>query len=169
MNALVPGSFDPITLGHVNIIERASRMFDKVYVAVMNNDSAKYDSTLSSKVNTFTDEERLNMVKLSISHIKNAEAVYYQGMLIDACDEFDIHAVIRGVRDSKDFEYEMIHASWNKAHNDRAEALFMPADQKFNNISSSYVKSVLLNGEDIENLRGILHDDVIEYIKNSKY
>ena len=169
MNALVPGSFDPITLGHVNIIERAAKMFDKVYVAVMNNDSAKYDSSLSSKVNTFTDEERLTMVKLSISHIKNAEAVYYEGMLIDACDKFDINAVVRGVRDSKDVEYEMIHASWNKAHNDRAETLFMPADPKFNNVSSSYVKSVIKEGGDIEKLRGLLHNDVIEYIKKFKY
>lgn len=169
MNALVPGSFDPITLGHVNIIERAAKMFDKVYVAVMNNDSAKYDATLSSKVNTFTDDERLTMVKLSISHIENAEAVYFSGMLIDACDKFGINAVVRGVRDSKDFEYEMIHASWNKAHNHRAETLFMPADAKFNNISSSFVKSVLKEGGNIQNLRGILADNVIEYIKNSKY
>ena len=169
MNALVPGSFDPITLGHVNIIERASKMFDKVYVAVMNNDSAKYDATLSSKVNTFTNEERLEMVRLSISHIKNAEAVYFEGMLIDACDKYDINAVVRGVRDAKDFEYEMIHAAWNKAHNERAEALFMPADPKFNNISSSYVKSVLNEGRDVENLCGILHNNVIEYIKNIRY
>lgn len=169
MNALVPGSFDPITLGHVNIIERASKMFDKVYVAVMNNDSAKYDATLSSKVNTFTDEQRLIMVKLSISHIKNAEAVYYSGMLIDACDKYDISAVIRGVRDAKDFEYEMIHASWNKDHNDRAETLFMPADKSFNHISSSYVKSVLRDGDNIDKLRNILSDNVIKYLKNSKY
>lgn len=169
MNALVPGSFDPITLGHVNIIERASKMFDKVYVAVMNNDSAKYDPTLSSKVNTFTDEERLVMVKLSILHIKNAEAVYYSGMLIDACDEYDINAVIRGVRNSKDFEYEMIHASWNRAHNSRAEALFMPADKSFDHISSSYVKTILRDGGDIDQLRGILADNVIDYIKKSKY
>lgn len=169
MNALVPGSFDPITLGHVNIIERASKMFDKVYVAVMNNDSAKYDATLSSKVNTFTDEERLMMVKLSIAHIKNAEAVYFAGMLIDACDEFCIDAVIRGVRDEKDFGYEMIHAAWNKAHNERAETLFMPADKSFDNISSSYVKSVLREGGDIDLLFGILSQNVIEYLKNLKY
>ena len=169
MNALISGSFDPITLGHVNIIERVSNMFDKVYVAVMNNDSAKYDKSLKSKVNSFTDEQRLEMVRLSTSHIANVIPVYYAGRLIDACDEFDISAVVRGVRNAEDFEYEMIHARWNREHNKRAETLFMPADPKFDGISSSLVKRIIFEDKNPNALDGLVSEKVINYIKNSLY
>ena len=169
MNALISGSFDPITLGHVNIIERVSRMFDKVYVAGMNNDSAKYDKSLKSKVNSFTNEQRLEMVRFSTSHIANVIPVYYAGMLIDACDEFDISAVVRGVRNAEDFEYEMIHARWNREHNKRAETLFMPADPKFDGISSSLVKRIIFEDKNPNALDGLVSKKVINYIKNFLY
>ena len=164
MNALIPGSFDPITLGHVNIIERASRMFDKVFVVVMNNDSAKYDNSLKSKTYFLSSDERLEIVRLSIAHIKNAEAVYFDGMLIDACDKLCAHAVVRGIRNSKDFEYESIHAKWNREHNDKIEVLFMPADPKFDNISSSKVKEIITNGDNFDALKDFLNPEAIEYI-----
>ena len=110
--ALIPGSFDPITLGHVNIIERAARMFDKVYVAVMINDSAKYDSSLSSKKYMFSMEERLELARLSVAHIDNAEAIARSGMLIDLCDELKVTCIVKGIRNAADLEYEMIHAKW---------------------------------------------------------
>ena len=169
MNALISGSFDPITLGHVNIIERASRMFDKVYVAVMNNDSAKYDASLKSKVNSFTNEQRLEMVKLSTEYIANVIPVYFGGMLIDACDEYDISTVVRGVRNAQDFEYEMIHARWNKEHNERAETLFMPADPKFDSISSTLVKKIIFEDKNPDALSGLLAENAISYIKNTLY
>ena len=75
MTALIPGSFDPITLGHLNIIERTAKKFDKVYVAVMNNDSSKHDKTLSSKTYMFDMETRLAMVSLSTEHIENVVVV----------------------------------------------------------------------------------------------
>lgn len=168
MKALVPGSFDPITLGHVNIAERASRMFDKVYVAVMNNDSSKYDKTLRSKTYMFTPEERVELVRLSISHIENAEAIYYDGMLIDACDELEAYAVIRGVRNAKDLEYEIIHANWNKEHNPKIEPMFIPADPRFDGISSTAVRKIIEDNEDLDALCGKLHPDAIEYLKNRK-
>ena len=167
MNALVSGSFDPITLGHVNIIERVSRMFDKVYVAVMNNDSAKYDKSLKSKVNSFTNEQRLEMVRLSTEHIANVIPVYFGGMLIDACDEFDISAVVRGVRNAEDFEYEMIHARWNKEHNERAETLFLPADPKFDGISSTLVRKIIFEDKNPDALTPYLSAKAIDYIKVS--
>lgn len=169
MNALVSGSFDPITLGHVNIIERVSRMFDKVYVAVMNNDSAKYDASLKSKVNSFTNEQRLKMVELSLNHLENVIPVYFGGMLIDACDEYDISTVVRGVRNAQDFEYEMIHARWNKEHNERAETLFMPADPKFDGISSTLVKKIIFEDKKPDDLKGLLAENVINFIKNTLY
>ena len=104
--ALIPGSFDPITLGHVNIIMRASKLFDKVYVAVMNNDSAKYAKTLSSKTYMFDMEDRLEMVRLSLEGISNVEAISRSGMLIDLCDELEVTAIVKGVRSEKDFAYE---------------------------------------------------------------
>ncbi len=163
-NALFPGSFDPLTLGHVNIIERVSPMFDKIYVAVMNNDSSKYDSTLSSKTYMFTPEQRLKIVQLSISHIKNAEAVLYGGMLIDFCDEYDTCATIRGVRNAEDLQYEMIHAKWNREHNPRAEALFVPAEERFDNLSSTKIRKAIAEG-DILLLEGNLSPDALTYIK----
>ena len=166
MKAIVPGSFDPITLGHINIIERASKMFDTVYVAVMNNDSAKYDDRLKSKSYMLTPEERLKVVELSIAHIENAKPIYFEGMLIDACDKLSAYAVIRGVRDSKDFEYELIHAKWNREHNEKLEVFFMPADPRFDTISSSMVKEKIQIGDHLDDLVGALHPDAIEFLKN---
>lgn len=162
--ALVPGSFDPITLGHVNIIERAAKIFDKVYVAVMINDSAKYDKSLSSKQYMFDMEERLELVRLSIAHIENAEAIARSCMLIDLCDELEVTAVVKGIRNAADLEYEMIHAKWNKAHNDRAETLFLPADETLTSVSSTRVRE-LINSKDHEALRGIISDKALEYLK----
>lgn len=165
MNALIPGSFDPITLGHVNIIERASKMFQKVYVVVMNNDSAKYDKSLKSKTYLLTPMERLEIVKLSIAHIENAEAIYFDGMLIDACDKLDAYAVIRGVRNSHDFEYELIHARWNREHNKKIEVFFLPAEPEFDFISSSMVKEIIRNGDNLNGLADAIHPAAIEYLK----
>ncbi len=165
MNALIPGSFDPITLGHVNIIERAAPMFEKIYVAVMNNDSAEHDSRLSSKTQyMFTPEERLELVRLSISHIPNAEAVMWSGMLIDFCDAYNIVAVVRGVRNSRDFEYEMIHAKYNREHNPRAQALLMPAAPSFDGISSTKIREVIAKGE-LSALEGSIHPNALAYMK----
>ena len=165
MNALIPGSFDPITLGHVNIIERAAPMFEKIYVAVMNNDSAEHDSRLSSKTQyMFTPEERLELVRLSISHIPNAEAVMWSGMLIDFCDAYNIVAVVRGVRNSRDFEYEMIHAKYNREHNPRAQTLLMPADPSFDGISSTKIREVIAKGE-LSALEGSIHPNALAYMK----
>ena len=164
--ALIPGSFDPITLGHVNIIERAARMFDKVYVAVMINDSAKYDKTLSSKKYMFDMEERLELARLSVAHIENAEAIARSGMLIDLCDELSVTCIVKGIRNAADLEYEMIHAKWNKAHNERAETLFLPAAEGFGAVSSTEVRRIIESG-DIEALSGIIHENALNYLKNN--
>lgn len=164
MRALIPGSYDPITLGHLNIIERAAPMFDKIYVAVMNNDMSKYEHGASSKEYMFTPEQRLEMVRLTISHIKNAEAVLWGGMLIDFCDAYDIVAVIRGVRNAADFEYEAIHARWNREHNPRAQALLMPADDDLCGLSSTKIREAIAKGE-LSALEGSIHPDALTYIK----
>jgi pantetheine-phosphate adenylyltransferase len=163
--ALIPGSFDPITLGHVNIIERAAKMFDKVYVAVMINDSAKYDKSLSSKQYMFSMEERLELARLSVAHIENVEAISRSSMLIDLCDELSVTAIVKGIRNSADLEYEMIHARWNKEHNERAETLFLPADDSLLSVSSTKVREMILS-KDYDGLRGVISEKALEYLEN---
>ena len=165
--ALVPGSFDPITLGHVNIIERAAKMFDKVVVAVMINDSAKYHEGLSSKQYTFSMDERLTLVRLSVGHIENVEAIAREGLLIDLFDSIGATAIVKGIRNSADLEYEMIHAKWNKEHNERAETLFLPADESFNSVSSTMVRQ-MLESENFDELSGVLAPAAIDYLKKLK-
>ncbi len=167
MIALIPGSFDPITLGHVNIIERAAKTADKVYVAVMNNDSAKHSSVLSSKTYMFNMETRLELVRLSLSHIENVEVISSSGMLIDLFDEIGADVVIKGIRTSADLEYEMIHAKWNKEHNTRLETMFLPADDSLVSVSSTRVREYIDKGE-YDLLRGIISEKAINFLMNSK-
>ena len=167
MIALIPGSFDPITLGHVNIIERAAKMSDKVYVAVMNNDSAKHSSVLQSKTYMFDMEIRERLVRISVAHIPNVEVITSSGMLIDLFDELCADVIIKGIRGSADLEYEMIHAKWNKEHNPRLETLFLTADESLVSVSSTHVRE-LLNGGKYAELRGILADSAIEHLKEGK-
>ena len=93
MIALIPGSFDPITLGHVDVIERAAKKFDKVFVAVMNNDSAKHFKGLCSKTYMFDMQERTELVRLSVAHIENVEVVSSAGLVASLFDELcaDVH------------------------------------------------------------------------------
>ncbi|MBQ8408977.1 MAG: pantetheine-phosphate adenylyltransferase [Clostridia bacterium] len=165
--ALIPGSFDPITLGHVNIIERAAKMFDTVYVAVMVNDSAKYAEGLSSKSYMFDMEQRLEMVRLSVAHIANVKAIARCGMLIDLCDELNVTAIVKGVRSEADFAYEMIHAKWNREHNERAETLLLPADERYGAVSSTLVRQLLCDGQ-YDSLQGVVSDRVIEWLKKGE-
>ena len=163
MIALIPGSYDPITLGHVDIIERAAKKFDKVIVAVMNNDSAKHDKTLCSKTYTFDMEKRLEFVRLSVSHIENVEVVSSSGMLIDLFDEVCADVIVKGVRNGDDLEYEMKHARWNKEHNPRVETMYLPADKSLNFVSSTLVRNYLQNRE-FDKLHGIISEQVIKKI-----
>ena len=165
--ALIPGSFDPITLGHVNIIERASKMFDKVYVAVMNNDSSKHSAALSSKKYMLDIEDRLELVKLSVSHVENAEPIASSGMLIDLFDEFGAHAIVKGIRNEKDLEYELIHAKWNKEHNERAETVFLPAAENLCSVSSTLVRGLIAEKK-FDDLEKIMPPKALEWIKNRR-
>ena len=164
MIALIPGSFDPITLGHADVIERTAKKFDKVIVAVMNNDSAKHDKTLSSKTYMFDMETRLALVKLSTGHIENVEVISSSGMLIDLFDEIRADVIVKGIRNEADLAYELIHAKWNKAHNERVETLFMPASEGLADVSSTLVRE-MINGKNFEGLSAVLSEKAIEYLK----
>lgn len=160
-SALIPGSFDPITVGHLDIITRASARFDRVVVAVMNNDMRKYDATAAVKSYRFTAEERLALAAAACAHLPNVEVMTAGGMLIDLVDALGTDFIVKGVRNAADFEYEQKHALYNRAHNPRAETLYMPADPAYDGISSTLARRLLEAGESVE---GVLPAPVIRLI-----
>lgn len=131
--AVVPGSFDPITMGHLDIIKRASKIFDEVKVVVMNN---------SSKNPLFNVEERIALISEVTSAIPNATVDSFGGLLIDYAVEVKANAIIRGLRAVSDFEYEMQITSMNRFLNEDIETLFMVSNNQYSFLSSSIVKEV---------------------------
>ena len=132
--AVYPGSFDPITYGHLDIIRRASSMFDKVIVAVMCN---------SAKTPLFTLDERVKMIKESVTDLDNVVVESFSGLLIDYCKKEDIHIVIRGLRAITDFEYELQIAQVNKElSHDQVDTVFLTTNIKYSYLSSSVVREI---------------------------
>ena len=132
--AVYPGSFDPVTLGHLDIIKRASSMFDELIVAVMCN---------SAKTPLFTLDERVKMLKESVKDLDNVKIESFSGLLIDYCKENNIHIAIRGLRAITDFEYELQIAQTNKelSHN-QVDTVFLTTNLKYSYLSSSVVKEI---------------------------
>ena len=159
--ALIPGSLDPITVGHLDVITRTAAHFDRVIVAVMNNDMQKYVQGAAVKTHRFTTEERLAMAQVACARLPNVEVITAGGMLIDLVDRVGADFIIKGVRNAVDFEYEQKHALYNRAHNPRAETLYMPADPAYDGISSTLARACLERGESLE---GILPEAVISWI-----
>lgn len=160
-SALIPGSFDPITLGHLDIITRAAARFDKVTVAVMTNDMQKYVPGAPVKSYMFDQSERRILTAVACAHLENVEVIEAGGMLIQLVDRVGADFIIKGVRNTADFAYEQKHALYNRAHNPRAETLYMPADPAFDGISSTLARQYLRQGEPTE---GILPEAVIQWI-----
>ena len=131
--AVYPGSFDPITNGHLDIIKRASRLYDKVIVGVLDN---------SSKNPIFTADERKEMIDLAIKDMDNVSCDAFSGLLVDFAKQNNAAVIIKGLRTVADFEYEFQLALLNKALNPEYETVFMMTDSKFSYISSSVVKEV---------------------------
>lgn len=141
--AVVPGSFDPITMGHLDIIKRASTIFDEVKVVVLNN---------SSKNPLFSVEERMDLITEVTGSIDNVEVDTFSGLLIDYSVEVKANAIIRGLRAVSDFEYEMQITSMNRFLNENIETLFMISNNQFSFLSSSIVKEVAKYGGNITGL-----------------
>lgn len=138
--AICPGSFDPVTKGHVDILERSSKLFDKVIAVVMVN---------PAKVPTFTTEERLRLIKKVTSHLPNVEVESYFGLVADYAREKNAHTLIKGLRAVTDFEYEFQQALTNKKLNPELETLFMVTNQEYMYLSSTIVRQVSGFGGDI--------------------
>jgi len=142
--AVYPGSFDPITRGHLDVIERASIMFDRVVVTVMNN---------SSKSSLFSVDERVKMIEDATKHLSNIEIDSHDGLLIDYCKKENIHIVLRGLRAITDFEYELQIAQTNRelSHNN-VDTVFLTTNLRYSYLSSSTVKEIASYNGDVSNL-----------------
>lgn len=140
MNVVYPGSFDPVTNGHLDIIERCSKKFTKVIVAVLNN---------STKNCLFTNEERTQLLKKTTAHLKNVEIDSFSGLLSEYAVQKNCSTMVRGLRAVSDYEYEMQMALVNKKLNENLETLFMVSSSEFVYLSSSIVKEISMLGGDI--------------------
>ena len=138
--AICPGSFDPVTYGHLNIITRAASMFDKVVVVVMVN---------GTKQPLFSGEERVDLLKRATAHLPNVEIDFYGGLLADYARERDATVIIKGLRALSDFEYEFQMALTNRKLNPAVETVFLTTNAEYMYLSSSLVKQVAGLGGDI--------------------
>lgn len=150
--ALLPGSYDPITNGHMDVIRRAATLFDRVIVAVMTNDMRAYVADAKVKQYMFTMEERTEMARCACEGIANVQVISSQAKLIDLVDELGADVIVKGVRNEVDYAYEQKHALYNRAHNPRAETLYLPADPAFDHISSTLVRERIATGEGLDAL-----------------
>ena len=152
--AVYPGSFDPITNGHLDIVKRAARLYDKVIIGVLNN---------SNKKPMFSPLERKEMIDENIKDIPNVSCDIFSGLLVDFAKQNGANVIVKGLRTVADFEYEFQLALLNKALNPEFETMFMMTDSKYSYISSSVVKDVAkYNGE----LDGLVPQNVILKIKD---
>ncbi len=158
--AICPGSFDPVTYGHLDIISRASKMFDKLIVVVASN---------KKKTNSFTPQERVEMIKKCIGDLPNVEVESFDGLLADFAAEKGAMAIIKGLRAMSDFEYEFQMALTNKKLNPEVETLFLTTAAQNMYLSSSMVKQIALMGGDISSfVPEVIRQDILDRISTNK-
>ena len=143
MIAMVPASFDPVTSGHVDIIERAARIFDQVWVVVFHN---------PRKTATFTPAERVEMLRKTTAHLPNVRVDSSDGLAADYAHAHGVKVMVKGLRAFSDFEYEYQMAQMNKKLDDGIETLFMMTSTPYSFVSSSLVKEVAQFGGNLEGL-----------------
>ena len=148
--AVCPGSFDPVTNGHIDIISRASGLFDEVVVAVGINKS-------KSRGRLFTAEERISMLEDVCSDYPNVSVGGFEGLLTDFCVEHDIQAIVKGLRAVSDFDYELQMAQMNSSLTS-VETVFIPCSPEYSFLASSLVKEVATFGGDVS---GLVPPDVL--------
>ena len=154
---ICPGSFDPVTLGHLDVITRAANMFDKVLVAVLVN---------SSKRPTFSIEERMELLRDATDGLDNVEIVSFEGLLAEYCKSRGVNAIVKGLRAVSDFEYEFQMALANKKLNPELETVFLAADADSTFLSSSMVREIGSMGGDISNfVPACVHDRIIAKLR----
>ena len=151
MKVLYPGSFDPLTLGHLDLIERASSLFNEIVVAVLNN---------PVKQPTFNLETRLSQITEATYHIHNLEVISFEGLTVDCAKNMKVGLIIRGLRAMSDFEYELQIAHTNRSLNQDFETIFLATEAHYSFLSSSVVKEVARFGGDTSHMvpKGVAKD-----------
>ena len=139
--AVYPGSFDPVTFGHIDIIKRAAYIFDELIVAVLNN---------KGKTPLFSVDERVNILKEVVKDIPNVSVLSYEGLLVDFAKENDAGVIVRGLRAVTDFEFELQLAQTNSVLSSGVDTMFLTTSLRYAYLSSSTVKEVASYGGDID-------------------
>jgi len=142
-SVIYPGTFDPITNGHLDIIERSTVIFPRILVAVANSPSKKP---------LFSLDERVELVRQSVAHLSNVEVLGFSDLLANVIKQHNISAIIRGVRTTTDFEYELQLAALNRLLTKGVESLFFPPAEKWAFVSSTIVREIYLHGGDVAEL-----------------
>ena len=151
MSVILPGSYDPVTNGHLEVIKRASREFDEVYVVIFTNPNKKY---------RFSLDDRMSMLLLATEGLDNVLVSYSNGLVIDYMRDHDIEKIIKGYRTEADLPWEHEQAEWNKAHGGYETELWK-CESSFESISSTAVREALDTGESID---ALVPREVAEYI-----
>jgi pantetheine-phosphate adenylyltransferase len=137
--ALFPGTFDPITIGHVNLVERAMHLFDEIVIGIGHN---------SSKSTLFTLEQREQWIKAIFENAPKVSVKHYEGLTVNFCEEIHAQYILRGLRNMSDFDYEKNIAQMNKLVKPNIETIFLMCDPAYTPISSSVVRDLIRNGGD---------------------
>ena len=140
-SAIYPGSFDPITNGHLDIIIRASKLYEKLYIAVSN------DSSIKSK--SFSLDKRIKLVKMSVESMPNIEVIDFDCLVVDLCKKLNCNVIIRGLRALSDYDFEFKMALMNRSLNENIVTLFMMPHERYTHISSSLIREVASHGGNI--------------------
>ena len=138
--AIYPGTFDPLTLGHIDVMERAAPMFDKVVLLIAVN---------SKKVNMFSDQERVEMSRIALNHLPNVEVDFYSGLTVEYARMIKANTIIRGIRAVSDFEYEFQIALMNKKLYPSADTIFLAPDEKYTYLNSTIVRELARDSQDV--------------------
>ncbi len=141
-HCIYPGTFDPITYGHLDVLERAARLFDRVTVAVAEN---------AGKAPLFTPQERIDMIRPNVAHLPHVDVTTFNGLLVEFCMAQQADAIIRGLRALSDFEFEFNMALMNRHLEPKMETLFVMPNEQFSYTSSTLVKQVARYGGNVTN------------------
>ena len=159
MKILYPGTFDPLTNGHLDLIQRAEKLFGNVVVAVLEN---------TSKTPTFDLSRRIIQIKNSVSHLSNISVISYEGLTVDCARNVNANLILRGLRAMSDFEYELQIAHTNKSLNSNIETIFLSTNTNFSFLSSSLVKEVAKFGGEIRHMvPEAVEQDLKKYFNNN--